>query len=262
MRASTKSTLGLLAVAMLLATGCEVESTEGSKASAKPATIEKVKTEDKPAPSAGATPSESATPTPTPTPEPLPSVPMVRGLNQGDAEAALVAAGFVVGEIVGVPSARPAGTVLRQGLKVGTAIAAGTAVTLTLAIPYPAVPTIVGRSQRAATDILESAGFVVEVLEETRTSGRDGAVLSQTPSGDELAKPGALVTIVVSHVVRPVAPPVSHSCTPGYRECLPPASDYDCAGGSGDGPQYTGLVHITGSDPYDLDNDGDGVGCD
>jgi len=152
--------------------------------------------------------------------------------------------------------------VLRQGIRVGKAVAAGTPVKLSLAVPYPAVPTVVGRSQRAATDILQSAGFQVEVREETRTSGRDGAVLSQTPAGAELARPGAVVTIVVSHVVQPAPPPVSHSCTPGYTPCLAPASDYDCAGGSGDGPKYTGLVHVSGSDPYDLDRDGDGVGCD
>ena len=45
------------------------------------------------------------------------------------------------------------------------------------------------------------------------------------------------------------------------RPALPPASDYDCAGGSGNGPEYTGFVTVTGSDPYGLDTDGDGVGC-
>jgi hypothetical protein len=51
-------------------------------------------------------------------------------------------------------------------------------------------------------------------------------------------------------------------CTPGYSPCLPPASDYDCAGGSGNGPKYVdGPVTVTGSDPYGLDADNDGVGC-
>lgn len=51
-------------------------------------------------------------------------------------------------------------------------------------------------------------------------------------------------------------------CTPGYRPCLHPASDYDCAGGSGDGPRYvSGTVRVTGSDPYGLDADNDGYGC-
>lgn len=52
------------------------------------------------------------------------------------------------------------------------------------------------------------------------------------------------------------------NCTPGYSPCLPPASDYDCAGGSGNGPEYAyGPIYVTGSDPYGLDSDGDGVGC-
>jgi TolA-binding protein len=51
------------------------------------------------------------------------------------------------------------------------------------------------------------------------------------------------------------------NCTDGYSPCLAPASDYDCAGGSGDGPKYTGYVTVTGSDPYGLDSDGDGSGC-
>jgi len=58
----------------------------------------------------------------------------------------------------------------------------------------------------------------------------------------------------------PDAPPVE-DCTPGYSPCIPPGSDVDCAGGSGNGPRYTGRVTVTGSDPYDLDRDGNGVGC-
>jgi hypothetical protein len=63
--------------------------------------------------------------------------------------------------------------------------------------------------------------------------------------------------------VSPVYPPSSgDECTPGYSPCLPPASDYDCAGGSGDGPEYVqGPVQVTGSDPYGLDADGNGIGC-
>jgi hypothetical protein len=53
----------------------------------------------------------------------------------------------------------------------------------------------------------------------------------------------------------------SRNCTPGYSPCLAPASDYDCRSGSGDGPKYTGPVRVTGSDPYDLDRDGDGKAC-
>jgi hypothetical protein len=60
----------------------------------------------------------------------------------------------------------------------------------------------------------------------------------------------------------PTSPPSNGGCTSGYSPCLPPASDYDCAGGSGDGPEYvTGPVRVTGPDPYGLDADADGIGC-
>ena len=53
------------------------------------------------------------------------------------------------------------------------------------------------------------------------------------------------------------------SCDPNYSgACLDPAaSDYDCEGGSGDGPYYTGIVTVTGEDRHGLDSDSDGVGC-
>jgi hypothetical protein len=52
-------------------------------------------------------------------------------------------------------------------------------------------------------------------------------------------------------------------CDPSYRgACLDPTSpDYDCAGGSGDGPDYTGPVEVVGDDHFGLDRDGDGFGC-
>jgi hypothetical protein len=52
-------------------------------------------------------------------------------------------------------------------------------------------------------------------------------------------------------------------CDPSYEgACLDPSSsDYDCEGGSGDGPDYTGTVTVVGDDHFGLDRDGDGVGC-
>jgi hypothetical protein len=53
-------------------------------------------------------------------------------------------------------------------------------------------------------------------------------------------------------------------CDPSYEgACLDPnALDYDCEGGSGDGPRYTGTVTVVGDDHYGLDRDGDGTACD
>jgi hypothetical protein len=52
-------------------------------------------------------------------------------------------------------------------------------------------------------------------------------------------------------------------CDPNYAgACLKPDSpDYDCRGGSGDGPDYIGPVRVVGDDHYGLDRDGDGIGC-
>jgi hypothetical protein len=52
-------------------------------------------------------------------------------------------------------------------------------------------------------------------------------------------------------------------CHPSYTgACLDPyASDYDCRGGSGNGPKYTGIVRVVGPDVFRLDADHDGVGC-
>jgi len=56
------------------------------------------------------------------------------------------------------------------------------------------------------------------------------------------------------------------NCTPGYSPCLVVhgGADYDCYGGGGNGPYYTApgvAYHVTGSDPYGLDADNDGLGC-
>ncbi|MGN6276311.1 MAG: hypothetical protein ACTHNP_10350 [Solirubrobacterales bacterium] len=55
----------------------------------------------------------------------------------------------------------------------------------------------------------------------------------------------------------------SSECDPNYTgACLDPyASDYDCEGGSGNGPKYTGEVTVVGVDHNGLDADGDGIGC-
>lgn len=226
-------------------------------------------TTDDSASAATAVPSSAAS-TPTTTPEPAPSVtepprsvmPTVVGLTRQQAEQALAAAGLGVREVRQVPSPQPRGTVLRQGRQVGASLLAGSTVVLVVAAPYPRVPSVVGRSESAAVSRLQGAGFEVTVTTEPRSSGRDGIVLRQTPAGSDRAKPGSTITVVVSFVVRTVAPPPAQNCTPGYKPCLPPASDYDCAGGSGDGPEYAyGPIYITGSDPYDLDADGDGVAC-
>lgn len=66
----------------------------------------------------------------------------------------------------------------------------------------------------------------------------------------------------------PPPPPPSTSapsnCHPSYSNvCLQMGiGDYDCQGGSGNGPNYVkGPVLVVGYDEFRLDSDGDGVGC-
>lgn len=72
-------------------------------------------------------------------------------------------------------------------------------------------------------------------------------------------------TTAVPATTSPTVTAVAESaCHPAYGPCVPVASDVDCAGGSGDGPAYVaGPVTVLeiGVDPYGLDADDDGVGC-
>lgn len=56
----------------------------------------------------------------------------------------------------------------------------------------------------------------------------------------------------------------TRNCDPSYPDvCLHDGiGDYDCAGGSGNGPNYVdGPIQVRAPDPFGLDRDGDGIGC-
>jgi resuscitation-promoting factor RpfB len=63
----------------------------------------------------------------------------------------------------------------------------------------------------------------------------------------------------------PVRPLAGAGCHPSYSgTCIPPnVSDADCAGGRGNGPHYVQEkdIQVVGPDVYELDGNGDGVGC-
>ena len=218
-----------------------------------------------------AAPSQSSAPAvPTakkPAPPPKVRVPAVSHASIASARAAMRSRHLRV-SVVRHYSWVAAGTVLAQHTRPGRHLVKGSVVQLVVAKAMPRVPGVTGRAVGRAVFVLRRAGFGVRRVSETVTSGTTGSVLRQTPNGLMRAKPGATVTVVVAHVVHPVvhtapAPPAQPSnCTPGYSPCLTSAYDYDCAGGSGDGPKYAnGPVMVTGSDPYGLDADGDGVAC-
>lgn len=88
-----------------------------------------------------------------------------------------------------------------------------------------------------------------------------GAACSDNKSGDTQPPPPPTATPVPPPP--PTQQPQTNNCHPSYTgACLDPnASDYDCAGGSGNGPLYTGPVQVVGPDDFDLDRNGDGYGC-
>jgi hypothetical protein len=76
----------------------------------------------------------------------------------------------------------------------------------------------------------------------------------------EVAKePRTQITAVGTKVDEPEQP---SGCDPNYSGCVPIASDVDCSGGSGNGPEYVaGPIKVIGSDIYRLDSDHDGIAC-
>lgn len=104
-----------------------------------------------------------------------------------------------------------------------------------------------------------------------RVTMKDGVETGREKTGEQVTTPPIdEVTAVGSYVYVAPAPapapaePSGGGCDPNYSgQCVPIASDVDCAGGSGNGPAYVGgPVYVVGNDIYDLDRDGDGVACD
>jgi resuscitation-promoting factor RpfB len=207
-------------------------------------------------------PVETVTPTPSPTsPSPSPEiaeVPNAVGKSSDAARSQLETAGFIVSIETKLTDSARAGTVLRQSEPPGSSIEIGDTITLTIAEPLPKIPNVVGKTLANAKRTLTNAGFEVGRVTQQTSSKRKGTVIAQSPERGTSARPGREVSLVTA---KPAPEPAPTNCTAGYSPCLPPAPDYDCAGGSGDGPKYTGRVTVTGSDPYDLDSDNDGVGC-
>jgi len=86
---------------------------------------------------------------------------------------------------------------------------------------------------------------------------------TQTGGGEPITDPAECPPSKPQPAPPPPGEPERTECDPNYEgACLDPtASDYDCEGGSGDGPLYTGEVIVVGEDHFGLDRDGNGLGC-
>ena len=142
--------------------------------------------------------------------------------------------------------------------------------------PEPAtveVPELSGITGAGAKQLLADYGLKATIRYRSTDQYPAGTVISQSPKAGALVVPEITVSLVVAKTPPPPAPapeppsppsPPAPSCAPSYPGvCLDPAvEDYDCAGGSGNGPAYVeGPIRVRPPDPFDLDREGDGVGC-
>jgi hypothetical protein len=135
------------------------------------------------------------------------------------------------------------------------------------------VPKMVGMRLTSAKAALADRGLRGTVKYQVTSRYRAGTVISQSRRTGAGVLPDSSIILVVAKAppppqttAQPPPPPTApaRNCDPSYPDvCLDPnASDYDCAGGSGNGPRYVeGPIQVRPPDPFDLDRDGDGVGC-
>lgn len=121
---------------------------------------------------------------------------------------------------------------------------------------------------RSVAEVFDKTGKSLNVALAKSGLGNDRYLEEFRHENDELARrlDSALATAATpdcKKVVAPAplvskpskAPKPATNCMSGYTPCLPIVADLDCG-------EIGHPVTVTGSDPYRLDRDGDGTGCD
>jgi serine/threonine-protein kinase len=142
-------------------------------------------------------------------------VPSVVGDPYANAEGALKGAGFKVTRSDASNSAA-AGTVVSQDPGGGTSAAAGSTVTLVVSTgpELVAVPPVTQDDQTTATQLLQTAGFSVSVVQQDVTDPtQDKLVLAQDPPAGKKVQQNTTVTINVGHLVTAPPPPSTDTTT-------------------------------------------------
>jgi hypothetical protein len=125
--------------------------------------------------------------------------------------------------------------------------------------PDPSPATVISpvSEEKQESDSIEPV--ITNIVETEKTEAESVIEFIPTPKTAPAQTPTPKPA--VAPATTPVSKPASN-CHPSYSGCLKMnAGDYDCASGSGNGPNYTGAVQVYGSDPFDLDRDNDGWGC-
>lgn len=133
-------------------------------------------------------------------------------------------------------------------------------ITETEAVPFDS-KTVESASLSKGTTQVTTQGVNGVKTRTFKVTYEDGKETERTLVKEEITtEPVTQITTVGTKVA---APKPTSNCDPNYSgACVPIASDVDCAGGSGNGPAYvSGPVTVIGYDKYDLDRDGNGIGC-
>lgn len=128
------------------------------------------------------------------------AVPDLYGADREGAERTLVAAGLGVGRITTLGSLEvPAGRVLAQSPVAGQQLRPGATVDLTVSAGPPElrIPPLEGLGENAARDLLEDAGFTVDV-KQIPSPAPAGTVARTDPPSGTVSQPPATVTMFIS----------------------------------------------------------------
>lgn len=129
------------------------------------------------------------------------AVPNVVGDSEDDAADTLNNAGFKVKRTHASSATVAKGNVISQDPSGGSDAAKGDTVTIVISDgpEQVEVPDVEGMTESAAKAELTSAGFKVNVVEQSTVSlADDGTVINQNPNGGTMANKGATVTITVA----------------------------------------------------------------
>ncbi len=134
------------------------------------------------------------------------TVPLVTGLPQSEAEAALTAAGLVAKIEYTASDTVAEGIVVSQSLSDGQKVSKGREIELTVSsgAAKVEVPPLVGSSQRIAQLTLANLGLNVEIDSEYNDEVDKDQVIMQSPEGGTQVEPGSTVKLLISLGEEPI----------------------------------------------------------
>ncbi len=162
------------------------------------------------------------------------TVPPLKGLSLSAARKALANAHLKVGGPISQASTQAAGTVLDSQPPQGQHVAPQSTVTLIVSSGKVTVPSVLGKTDAQAHQILATKGFT-NVTSVTRVgTGTPGTVIDQNPGGGTVASPGSAITLVIDRAAPSPSPspspnpspssPPSPSTNPSPSQSAPPTS--------------------------------------